>query len=59
MTTALPGRAGRAGAATSFCGPLGLTSDGHGHLYVADDLNETVRAIDLPSGAVSTPRGHA
>jgi sugar lactone lactonase YvrE len=53
----VPGRTDGAAVAASFYGPLGLTSDGHGHLYVADDLNETVRAIDVASGVVSTLAG--
>jgi DNA-binding beta-propeller fold protein YncE len=36
---------------------VGIAADGHGHLFVADDLNETVRAIDLATRAVTTLAG--
>jgi streptogramin lyase len=36
---------------------MGLAADGRGHVFVADDLNETVRQIDLATGVVSTIAG--
>jgi sugar lactone lactonase YvrE len=52
-----PGRADGIGAAAAFYGPLGIAADGGGHLYVADDLNETIRAIDIATATVSTLAG--
>jgi sugar lactone lactonase YvrE len=56
-TYGVPGRADGVGVAAAFYGPLGLAADGRGHLFVADDLDETIRAIDVASGAVSTLAG--
>jgi sugar lactone lactonase YvrE len=53
-----PGRADGAGAAAAFYGPVGLSVDGRGGLFVADNLNETIRKIDLATGVVSTVAGH-
>ncbi len=55
------GSADGIGAAASFWGPLGLTIDGSGNLYVADGNNNTIRKVAttgytinpaLPSGLV-------
>ena len=61
-TTVFAGTVGRdcgaadgAGTEASFCGPLGLTYDGVGSLYVTD--NETVRRIDLATKLVTTIAG--
>ena len=56
-TSGTPGNADGVGAHAAFYGPLGVTADGHGHLFVADDLNETVRQIDVASATVSTIGG--
>jgi len=49
------GTADGVGTAASFCGPLGLTYDGVGSLYVTD--NETVRRIELATKRVTTIAG--
>jgi len=61
-TTVLAGTVGRAcgtadgvGTAATFCGPLGMTYDGVGSLYVTD--NQTVRRIELASKRVTTIAG--
>jgi len=61
-TEVLAGTVGRAcgmadgvGTAASFCGPLGLTYDGVGSLYVTD--NQTVRRIELATKRVTTIAG--
>jgi hypothetical protein len=41
--------------AASFCGPLGLTYDGSGNLYVTD--NQTVRRIEVSTKRVTTIAG--
>ncbi len=61
-TLAGTGRAGSAdgvGALSSFDNPFGCVADGAGTLYVSDANNETIRAIDLASGAVTTLAGSA
>ena len=45
------------GMKARFNAPAGLAADGRGTLYVADTLNDAVRAIDLKSGAVTTLAG--
>ena len=70
VVTALAGGAGPpgfvdgAGSDARFDAPAGLWNDGAGTLYVADERNAVVRAIDLGSATVSTyagveSRGHA
>jgi streptogramin lyase len=61
-TTVFAGTVGRAcgttdgvGTAASFCGPLGLTYDGVGSLYVTD--NQTVRRVELATRRVTTIAG--
>ncbi len=46
-----------AGSLARFCGPQGLAVDAQGRLYVADTNNDTIRRIDLSSGAVTTIAG--
>ena len=46
------------GAAASFSGPSGLTTDGI-NLFISDSLNNTIRKIVIASGAVSTLAGSA
>jgi sugar lactone lactonase YvrE len=52
-----PGRADGTGTSAAFYGPEGLASDGRGNLYVADDLSDTLRKIDIATAAVSTVAG--
>jgi sugar lactone lactonase YvrE len=61
-TSVLAGTVGRGcgtadgvGTAASFCGPLGLTYDGVGSLYVTD--NQMVRRIELATKRVTTIAG--
>jgi sugar lactone lactonase YvrE len=49
------GTADGVGTAASFCGPLGLTYDGVGSLYVTD--NQRVRRIELATRRVTTIAG--
>jgi sugar lactone lactonase YvrE len=56
-TYGVPGRADGTGVGAAFYGPLGLAADGHGRLFVADDLNEMIRTVDIEGGAVSTLAG--
>jgi sugar lactone lactonase YvrE len=56
-TYGVPGRADGVGTKAAFYGPLGITADGHGNLYVADDLNQTIRTIAIATAAVSTLAG--
>jgi sugar lactone lactonase YvrE len=49
------GTANGVGMAASFCGPLGLTYDGSGNLYVTD--NQTVRRIEVSTKRVTTIAG--
>ncbi|MBV9949249.1 MAG: hypothetical protein JOZ69_20535, partial [Myxococcales bacterium] len=58
-TYGVPGRADGKATAAAFYGPIGIAGDGHGHLFVADDLNQTVRRIDADTGAVTTVAGRA
>ncbi|HEY2749420.1 MAG TPA: hypothetical protein VGL86_32600, partial [Polyangia bacterium] len=37
-----------------FYKPMSIASDGQAHLYVADTLNNSVRDVQLPGGAVTT-----
>lgn len=45
------------GAAAAFNSPLGVAADAAGTLYVADTLNQRVRAVAVASGLVSTLAG--
>lgn len=53
------GYSGDGGAATAatFSGPLGLTLDASGNIYVADHNNGAIRKIDASSGIISTIAG--
>lgn len=46
------------GAQAKFNNPQGITSDGH-NLYVADSGNNTIRKINISTGAVTTIAGTA
>lgn len=45
------------GALARFSTPLGLTSDGERSVFVADQLGNTIRRIDVTTGEVSTLAG--
>ncbi|GHV78533.1 hypothetical protein AGMMS49944_03240 [Spirochaetia bacterium] len=45
------------GTAARFRSPSGITTDGSGNLYVADDGNHRIRQIVIASGAVTTLAG--
>jgi hypothetical protein len=47
------------GAAARFNGPIAVTSDGTGNLYVADSSNNAIRKIAIATGVVTTPIGVA
>src|SRR5262249_44414310 len=53
-----PGAMDGTGTAARFNQPSGITADG-GKLYVADFQNQTIRAVDIASGAVTTLAGAA
>jgi hypothetical protein len=53
------GGADGVGAAASFSGPQGLTSDGAGNLYVADTEDETIRKVVVATREVTTIAGLA
>jgi hypothetical protein len=55
--TAPPGAVDGTGSAASFNEPRGVTTDGTGNLYVADKGNNTIRKIEIATGAVSTFAG--
>jgi sugar lactone lactonase YvrE len=46
-----------AGSAARFNGPMGVTYDGAGSLYVADLNNHAIRRVVIASGAVTTVAG--
>jgi hypothetical protein len=58
LAGAMPGGADGVGDQAQFYYPYGITSDTIGNLYVADDLNHTVRKV-LPNGTVTTLVGKA
>ena len=45
------------GTVARFYDPLGVTSDGNGNLFVADQFNHTIRKIVVSTGAVTTLAG--
>ena len=51
------GSADGIGTAASFHTPHGITYDGNGNLYVADQVNNEIRKIVLSTGAVTTVAG--
>jgi DNA-binding beta-propeller fold protein YncE len=61
----LAGKFGSSGAAdlsgveATFNAPHGIAADGGGHLYVSDMYNNTIRQVDIRSGAVTTVAGAA
>jgi len=58
-TTGITGSADGIGTAAQFNGPRALALDGEGNLYVADQLNSTIRKIVLATAEVSTLAGTA
>jgi sugar lactone lactonase YvrE len=54
-----PGTVDGAGSSARFDAPQGATFDGTGTLYVVDWADDTVRAVDVASGAVRTLAGKA
>ena len=63
LVTTLAGTPGQAGSddglgsAARFNCPDGITSDGAGHLFVADSCNSTIRKVVIATGAVTTFAG--
>jgi PKD repeat protein/sugar lactone lactonase YvrE len=57
-TAGVTGSADGSGAAAQFNGPSSIAVDGNGIVYVADEVNSTIRKI-TPSGDVSTLAGMA
>jgi sugar lactone lactonase YvrE len=53
----VPGPSDGVGTSAAFYGPLGIASDGQGNLYVADDLNQTIRKIEIATAKVTTLAG--
>jgi hypothetical protein len=51
-----PGHADGTGAAATFTGPIGITTDGT-NLYVSDTSNNEIRKIVIASGVVTTLAG--
>ena len=45
------------GSAARFNSPYGVAADGLGHLFVADEINDTIRMIVIASATVSTLAG--
>jgi sugar lactone lactonase YvrE len=54
-----PGAVDAVGTAARFQEPEGLALDGSGNLYIGDTDNNTVRAMSLATGAVTTLAGTA
>jgi sugar lactone lactonase YvrE len=52
-----PGLSDGTGGGASFREPEGIAVDGAGHLFVADTDNNTIREMDLATGAVTTIAG--
>ena len=54
-----PGDTDGVGDGARFNGPVGISGDGAGNLYVADTNNRAIRKIALGTGAVTTLAGNA
>ena len=57
-TAGVKGSTDGAGAAARFNGPVGVVTDSAGNVYVADDVDQTIRKI-TPAGVVTTLAGTA
>ncbi len=55
--TGEPGYQDGTGTDARFAGPVGLTGDLFGHLYVSENVNSTIRRVDLETGEVTTVAG--
>jgi sugar lactone lactonase YvrE len=53
-TAGMTGADDGTGAAARFYKPRALALDGSGHLFVADSLNQSIRRVDVMTGAVTT-----
>jgi hypothetical protein len=57
-TVALSGSTDGTGAVARFDGPAGMTTDG-ANLYIAENINNTIRKVVISTGVVSTLAGTA
>ncbi|MFI5290786.1 MAG: hypothetical protein ACHQ17_14090, partial [Polyangia bacterium] len=53
----VPGPTDGTGAQARFYGPQGIAADGQGNLYVADNVNDTIRKVEIATGKVTTLAG--
>jgi sugar lactone lactonase YvrE len=53
----VPGPTDGTGGQARFYGPQGIAADGQGNLYVADNVNDTIRKVEIATGKVTTLAG--